>query len=136
MRLLYFSPRDCGPLTTGARIRDYQLAKHLSLRADMHYAGLCAAGDLPAPADCGFEQSLLSREKAYSVGNLLRGLAGPLPVTVLNYTSRRIKSQIARLLEKGRFESVQIEGVHLVEYVAVIRKVSPQIGRAACRERV
>jgi glycosyltransferase involved in cell wall biosynthesis len=126
MRLLYFSPRDCGPLTTGARIRDYQLAKHLSLRADMHYAGLCAAGDLPAPADCGFEQSLLSREKAYSVGNLLRGLAGPLPVTVLNYTSRRIKEQIARLLEKGRFESVQIEGVHLVEYVAVIRKVSPR----------
>ena len=131
MRLLYFSPRDCWPLTTGARIRDYQLAKHLSLRADVHYAGLCAAGDspVPAPASCGFEQTLLSREKAYSAGNLLRGLAGPLPVTVLNYTSRRIKEDIGRLIgngENGRFDSVQIEGVHLVEYVAVIRKLSPR----------
>jgi glycosyltransferase involved in cell wall biosynthesis len=131
MRLLYFSSRVCWPLTTGARIRDYHLAKHLSLRANVHYAGLSAAGDLPspAPAGCGFEQSLLSREKAYSAGNLLRGLAGPLPVTVLNYTSRRIKEDIARLFENGengRFDSVQIEGVHLVEYVALIRKLSPQ----------
>jgi glycosyltransferase involved in cell wall biosynthesis len=128
MRLLYFSPRDCWPLTTGARIRDYQLAKHLSLRADVHYAGLCPAGDSPAPAPpgCGFEQSLLSRGKAYSAANLLRGLAGPLPVTVLNYTSQQIKDDIARLLANGRFDSVQLEGVHLVEYVALIRKLSPK----------
>jgi glycosyltransferase involved in cell wall biosynthesis len=129
MRLLYFSSRNYWPLTTGARIRDYQLAKYLSLRADVHYVGLCAAGDLPAPAGFGLEQSLLSRPKAYSAGNLLRGLAGPLPVTVLNYTSRRIKEDIARLFENGenaRFDSVQIEGVHLVEYVALIRKLSPQ----------
>ncbi|HWE51151.1 MAG TPA: glycosyltransferase [Bryobacteraceae bacterium] len=128
MRLLYFSPRDCWPLTTGARIRDYQLAKHLAERAQVHYAGLCPeeATASPAPAECGFPQSLLSRDKAYSAGNLLRGLAGPLPVTVLNYTSGRIKDQIAQLLEKENFDSAQIEGVHLVEYVAVIRKVSPR----------
>lgn len=133
MRLLYFSSRVCWPLTTGARIRDYQLAKHLSLRADVHYAGLCAAGDspAPAPAGCGFEQSLWSRENAYSAGNLLRGLLGPLPVTVLNYTSQRIKGDLARILEGGNFEggnfdSVQLEGVHLVEYVALIRKLSPR----------
>jgi glycosyltransferase involved in cell wall biosynthesis len=128
MRLLYFSPRDCWPLTTGARIRDYQLAKYLSLHANVHYAGLCPAGDLPepAPAGCGFEQSVLSREKAYSTGNILRGLIGPLPVTVLNYTSAAIKEKITRLLKKERFDSVQIEGVHLVEYVELIRKVSPR----------
>jgi glycosyltransferase involved in cell wall biosynthesis len=128
MRLLYFSSRDCWPLTTGARIRDYQLAKHLSLRADVHYAGLCAAAQSPAPAPpgCGFEQSLLSREKAYSAVNVLRGLAGPLPVTVLNYTSQRIEEGISRLIQSGSFDSVQIEGVHLVEYVALIRKLSPQ----------
>lgn len=128
MRLLYFSSRVCWPLTTGARIRDYQLAKYLSLQADVHYAGLCPAGERPepAPAGCGFEQSLLSREKAYSAGNVLRGLIGPLPVTVLNYTSAAIKEKIASLLAKERFDSVQIEGVHLVEYVELIRKVSPR----------
>src|SRR5271166_6651245 len=125
MRLLYFSPRDCWPLTTGARIRDYQLAKYLALRADVHYAGLRPAGapPVPAPHGCGFEQTLLSREKAYSAANVIRGLIGPLPVTVLNYTSAAIKEKIARLLETGRFDSVQIEGVHLVEYVELIRKV-------------
>ncbi len=59
--------------------------------------------------------------------NLLRGVAGPLPVTVLNYTSQRIKGQLEALLAKGRFDSIQIEGVHLVEYVALIRKLLPQI---------
>jgi glycosyltransferase involved in cell wall biosynthesis len=127
MRLLYFSSRDCWPLTTGARIRDYQLAKHLTRYAHVHYAGLCNAGIAPQPApDCGFPQSLFSREKAYSAGNLLRGLTGPLPVTVLNYTSNRIKEEIAGLLRQEAFDSVQIEGVHLVEYVALIREVSPR----------
>ncbi len=128
MRLLYLSSRVCWPLTTGARIRDYQLAKHLSLRADVHYAGLHAADEspTPAPAGSGFEQSLLRREKAYSAGKLFRGLLGPLPVTVLNYTSQRIKEDLARLLENGNFDSVQIEGMHLVEYIGLIRKLSPQ----------
>jgi glycosyltransferase involved in cell wall biosynthesis len=128
MRLLYFSSRDCWPLTTGARIRDYQLAKYLARRADVHYLGLYPAGANPPapPADCGFSQSLLSREKAYSAGSVLRGLAGPLPVTVLNYTSSRIKETLDGILGKERFDSVQIEGVHLVDYVEVIRKASPQ----------
>ncbi len=33
MRILYFSSRDCWPLTTGARIRDYQLALYLYAQA-------------------------------------------------------------------------------------------------------
>jgi len=128
MRLLYFSSRVCWPLTTGARIRDYQLAKYLARRAHVHYAGLSGAGiaAAAAPPECGFGQSLLTREKAYSVGNLIRGLAGPLPVNVLNYTSAGIKRQIADLLTKESFDSVQLEGVHLVEYVEMIRKVSPR----------
>jgi glycosyltransferase involved in cell wall biosynthesis len=93
----------------------------------VHYAGLFVTGDSPAlaPADCGFEQSLVRRPKAYSPRNLLLGLAGPLPVTVLNYTSHRIKEEVAQLLQNGGFNSVQIEGVHLIEYVAVIRKLVP-----------
>jgi len=129
MRLLYFSPRDCWPLTTGARIRDYQLAASLSRRADVHYAGLCAPGHPPSapPAGCGFEQSLLFRPKGYSPGSLFRGLVGPLPITVLNYTSPRIKDELVRLLQEGprKYDSVQLEGVHLVEYVNVIRQKSP-----------
>ena len=121
---MYFSSRDCWPLTTGARIRDYQLARYLSRHTEVHYAGLVAAGD-PAgrlPADCVLRRTLFLREKAYSPLNLLRGLKGPLPVTVLNYTSEHIKQELAGLLADGGFDAVQIEGVHLVEYVSVIRR--------------
>jgi glycosyltransferase involved in cell wall biosynthesis len=129
MRLLYFSSRDCWPLTSGARIRDYHLARYLSGRMDVHYAGLRAAHDPDGelPEDCAFPRTLFRRRKAYSARNLLGGLTGPLPVTVLNYTSDRIRAELTSLLTKGAFDSVQIEGVHLVEYVAVIRHVHPRM---------
>ena len=93
MRILYFSPRKCWPVNSGARLRDYQLARQLARRASVTYIGLFDPGEQAHependgfdPPEAIFERSLLlPRPSAYKAWNLLRGLAGPTPVTVLN----------------------------------------------------
>jgi hypothetical protein len=62
MRILYFSPRECWPLTTGARLRDYHLARQLTSHAAVTYLGMRPphdpAEELP-PASSGFEKVVI-----------------------------------------------------------------------------
>jgi glycosyltransferase involved in cell wall biosynthesis len=125
MRVLYFTPHSCWPLTTGARLRDYYLARELAARGPVTFVGLChpGAGE-PAepPADAGFRCHItLTRNRSYTPLKLVRGLLGPTPIPVLNYSSRRVARQLTAILEEGLFDTVQLESVHLLEYVAVIR---------------
>jgi len=125
MRILYFSPRDCWPANTGARIRDYQLALQLSRRCPVRYVGLRRAGSSEPEAGGAIRQTLLLREKDYTPANILRGLIGTQAITILNYTSNRLRRELADILGAERFDSIQVEGVHLVEYLETIRRVSP-----------
>lgn len=126
MRILYFSSRECWPLNTGARLRDYHLARELAHRASVTYLGLRNPNDPPTvepPAECGFERSVLvEKNPAFTPLNLVRGVAGPVPVTVLNCWSERIQSELDRILNSDRFDSVQMEGMHLVQYLSVLRR--------------
>jgi glycosyltransferase involved in cell wall biosynthesis len=128
MRILYFSPRECWPLNTGARLRDYHFARQLGARARVSYLGLRSASDpppIPIPAGSNFEAPLLvDRDSPFSAGKVIQGLIGPEPITVLNYRSARAETELTRLLTTGeRFDSVQIEGVHLVSYIPLLRNV-------------
>ena len=128
MRVLYFSPRTCWPLTTGARLRDYHLAHQLSkLGGDVLYAAMQLPGVAAEslPEDAGFRQICLTREKGYSIGKLIGGVTGPVPVTVRNFTSIQARQELQKLLGEWKPDIVQIEGVHLVEYVSTIRSAAP-----------
>jgi glycosyltransferase involved in cell wall biosynthesis len=125
MKVLYFSPRECWPLTTGARLRDYHLARQLALESTVQYLGLRQPGD-PSPehppAEAGFERVFtLTKDRSYTVPKLIRGMSGPLPVTILNYWSPAVASELRRVLEDGHFDTVQMEGIHLFSYLPVIR---------------
>src|SRR5947209_7785711 len=132
MRILYFSPRECWPLTSGARLRDYHLARQLARNAEVTYLGLRAANqsaEEPPPASSGFAKVVIvPRDRAYTVGKLLRGFAGPDPVTVLNYFSPSIVSVLESILLATPFDTIQMEGVHLVRYLAAIRKADSAVG--------
>src|SRR5271170_1829529 len=118
MRILYFSSRECWPLDTGARLRDYHFARQLARRAEVTYYGLRNPNDppaVPAPAEAGLrEQVIVEKDESYSPGKLIKGLIGPVPVTLLNCENDRAKAALAQLLTQTAFDSVQIEGVHLV----------------------
>jgi glycosyltransferase involved in cell wall biosynthesis len=125
MRLLYFAPHQLWPVTNGARLRDYHFARGLAARCAVTFLETRQpqeANDPPAPPG-GFERVVtVVKDRNYGFSKVLRGLAGPVPVTVLNYYSPRIASELAGVLEEGRFDGVQVEGVHLSEYLPVIRR--------------
>ncbi len=124
MRLLYFAPHQLWPANTGARLRDYHLARQLAARASVTFVEMRGAEEKSsvAPGDFGFTDVVtLVKERTYTPSKLLRGLAGPTPVTVLNCWSPESESQLADVLASSRFDAVQIESVHLMQYLPIIR---------------
>jgi len=125
MRILYFSPRQCWPRDTGAKLRDYYLASQLATRCPVTYLGLrdpSEASSEPPAAESGFAgYHAVERESTYTPSKLLRGLIGPTPLTVLNYSSARVSRILAEILAAGSFDAVQMEGVHLSAYLPVMR---------------
>jgi sugar transferase (PEP-CTERM/EpsH1 system associated) len=133
MRILYFSSRECWPVNSGARLRDYHLARQLAGHASVTYLGLPFADEthnqqtddgLPLPEQV-FERVLrIPKARAYTPVNLVRGLLGPTPVTVLANTTPEIAATLEKLGRETAFDSIQMEGVHLVRYVPVLRSFS------------
>ncbi len=125
MNLLFISPRECWPPTSGARLRDFYLARHLARRSTLTYVALHQSGDPypdDVPSSAGFSRYIvLTRGRGYTPSKLLRGMLGPLPVTILNYYSPHIAAKLAGILADGRFDAVQLESTHLFGYLPVIQ---------------
>jgi len=45
MRILYFAPHQIWPINTGARLRDYQLARQLAARSSVTFVEMRHAGE-------------------------------------------------------------------------------------------
>jgi glycosyltransferase involved in cell wall biosynthesis len=125
MRLLYFTSHQMLPINTGGRLRDYQLARQLATRCSVTFAEMCHKGESGSkPSDHSGLNSVITMDKGhtYTAAKILRGLAGPIPITVLNCWSRQMASQLMDAFRFQQFDSVQIEGVHLIEYLPIIHK--------------
>jgi glycosyltransferase involved in cell wall biosynthesis len=121
MRILYFAQQASWPLTTGARLRNYHLARQLGAHCSVTFAGLRESSEAEPPdppANSGFERNItLTRAKAYTPWKILRGLLGPTPVTLLNYFDRDAAASLARIVEDCQIDAVQVESVHLMPYL-------------------
>ena len=132
MTLLYFAPHQIWPVNTGARLRDYELAGQLARRFSVTFVEMRRPEEearIP-PNDIGLTTVVtLDKDPTYTPSKILRGLAGPTPVTVLNCWSLQSASQLANVLRSRRFDTVQMEGVHLMKYLPMIREApgSPAI---------
>jgi sugar transferase (PEP-CTERM/EpsH1 system associated) len=127
MRILFLSQHQLWPLTSGARLRNYYLASGLAKRCSVTFFEIRQPGDAndpPAPR-ADFERIFsVVKDRSYTIPKILRGMAGPVPLTVLNFYSPRIATELERVLAEGRFDTVQIENVHLSEYLPVIRRAT------------
>jgi glycosyltransferase involved in cell wall biosynthesis len=133
MRILYFSSRECWPPNTGGRLRDFHLARELARYARVTYVGLRNPLDPPSvapPADAGFEEALVvEKDKEFTPVKLIQGVIGPDPVTVLNCWFPRAGAELERVMNSGEpFDSVQVEGMHLVRYLPMLRKARGKPG--------
>ena len=124
MRLLYFATHQMWPLTSGNRLRDFHLARELAKRASVTFVEMRHLGEEPSspPSDCAFDEIItLKKGASYTPGKIVRGLAGPTPLTVLNYFDTKSAFQLANLLARRQFDTVQIEGVHLSKYLPIFQ---------------
>jgi polysaccharide biosynthesis protein PslH len=124
MDLLYFAPHQIWPLSSGARLRDYQLARQLAARGTITLVEMCSPYERyeAPPDDCGFTGTVtLQKDRMYTPSKIARGLKGPIPLTVLNCWSPQSASHLAEVLRYRPFDTVQVEGVHLMEYLPIIQ---------------
>jgi polysaccharide biosynthesis protein PslH len=62
-----------------------------------------------------------TKDKSYTPLKVLRGLIGPVPLTVLNYTSSAVDNSLRSILAERAFDAVQLESSHLFRYLDTIR---------------
>jgi glycosyltransferase involved in cell wall biosynthesis len=134
VRVLYFSPRECWPVITGAHLRDFHLARELAIQSKLTYLGFTSLEGMPPEgpgrARCeplgNSETILLRRKSGYAAMDLVRGCIGPQPISVLNYKTGPMIAQLEALLREQEFDVIQVEGVHLLAYIEQIRKAAPR----------
>jgi glycosyltransferase involved in cell wall biosynthesis len=122
---LYFAPKIFWPPDTGAKLRNYHLARQLGLSDQVTYLGfaepdLSPAGPPPPERVCD-RVIAVPRDRGYTVPNLVRGILGKTPLPILNYTTQPMATALERALADGAYDLVQIEGVHLIGYLPLLR---------------
>jgi sugar transferase (PEP-CTERM/EpsH1 system associated) len=132
MRVLYFSPRICWPTISGAHLRDFYFARQLAERCRLTYVGLVSedgevqAEQLRAKLANSAEVIALRRERSYKKTNIVRGLLGPTPLNVLNFTSAAVMLELDRIFAERSVDVAQIESMHLIAYARRIRQIAPR----------
>lgn len=118
MRILFLSPRQCWPALSGAKLREYHLARALSRWAELTYVYFADAGDQPlTAADLRFDARVIGVPKpdVYGPWKLVQGIAGRWPLPVVNYTSPRMTQALSRL--DTPFDLVHLDSIHMIRYV-------------------
>jgi sugar transferase (PEP-CTERM/EpsH1 system associated) len=126
LRLLQIAPRVPWPLDTGAKLRNYHLARALPGNIGVT---LLAFGDDKSNDRLGEAYQRIvtvPRNENYSVGNMLRGAIGRTPLPLLNYSTPEMSGALERLLAEDVFDLIQIESIHLMTYLPLLRGTSNQ----------
>lgn len=120
--MLQLAPRVCWPLDTGAKLRNYHLARVLAERARVTLLAFGDAGDPLINFENPYEQVItVERGPGYSLAKILRGAFGRTPLPLLNYTTAAMKQALAQLLSEQEFDVVQMESIHLMGYLPTLR---------------
>lgn len=134
MRVLHFAPRVCWPLDTGAKLRNYHLARVLAERSQVTLLAFTDQDESPreppealAPVENPYDQVItVKRDPAYTFAKIVRGLWGRTPLPVLNYTTDSMKTALEGILAEKAFDLVQVESIHLMAHLPIIRAAQKQ----------
>jgi glycosyltransferase involved in cell wall biosynthesis len=116
-RILFISPRQCWPSTSGAKLREYHFLRALARGFRITYVHF-AENDEQAGAGERFafceEVVAVPKPPTYGAWNLVRGAAGRWPLPVLNYTSAAMAAALAKL--GGPYDLVHLDSIHMTRY--------------------
>ena len=126
LRLLHFAPRVYSHPVNGAELRGYHLAAQLSRHMAVTHLGFSRPNENvePAAKDSWLRMVAVPRSNGYRMFDLLSGLLGSTPFSVLNFARKEMARTLAQLLREERFDIVQLEGIHLGAYLPALRAVS------------
>jgi sugar transferase (PEP-CTERM/EpsH1 system associated) len=127
MRILFLSPRLCAPQFTGARLREYHIARALAQHAEVTYVSFLPPGaEAPSAADLPFFRDihLVPTPRRYSPLRIARGLVSRWPLTVINYTSEEMKSLVAGIVTARPFDLIHIDGFSMAAYAPFLESIS------------
>jgi len=124
-RVLQFAPRVPWPLDTGAKLRNYHLARVLAENFSMTLLAFGDENNAGSELRNVYERIVtVPRDERYSARKVLRGAIGSTPLPILNYSTEDMRRVLTTLLNEQRFDLVQVESVHLMDYLPVIRSVT------------
>jgi glycosyltransferase involved in cell wall biosynthesis len=126
VRILFLSPRQCWPATSGAKLREFYLARALSNWAELTYVYFSESGAAPLkPSELPFAAKIVAvpMPRVYGPLNILRGLAGKWPLPVLNYTSPRMTAALSRLDASPGFDLVHLDSIHMMGYAKPLERI-------------
>ena len=129
MRILFLSPRQCWPVCSGAKLREYHFARALAKRAEVAYLYFSDPGAAPlSRRELPFFTEVVAVPKpdAYGAAQLLKGLAGRWPLPVLNYTSSAMMRAAERFALQS-FDLVHLDSIHMTRYVEAWGGTSPRV---------
>jgi glycosyltransferase involved in cell wall biosynthesis len=111
---------------SGAKLREYHLARALSRWAELTYAYFADPGDAALTTDdLGFPARIIAVPKpsVYGSWNLVRGITGKWPLPVLNYTSSQMVSALSQLDASLDYDLVHLDSIHMIRYVEPLGQI-------------
>lgn len=122
MRVLQLAPGVCWPLDTGAKLRNYHLARVLSKNSSVTLLAFGDSDEPPVNSKNPYERVItVKRDPGYTPAKILRGALGSTPISLLNYTTDAMKQALAHMLNEQDFDVIQVESIHLMGYLRIIR---------------
>jgi sugar transferase (PEP-CTERM/EpsH1 system associated) len=120
--VLQFAPRVPWPLDTGAKLRNYHLARVLSQKFRMTLLAFAREETSSPELKNVYERiEIVKRDDGYSFRRVLQGATGSTPLPLLSYTTEEMKQALGALLNEQEFDLVQVESIHLMNYLPTIR---------------
>ena len=136
VRISIFSPRPRLTSYTGARIREYYLARALASRAEVTYASFIQPGfPEPTAAELSFfhQVHLVHLRGRYSASRIARGLVDRRPLSVLNYTTPEMKAVVAALGQEREYDGARGFHCDMAEYAKLLETLWKHPVRAGLR---
>ena len=114
MKILWVKTDFLHPTTRGGQIRTIEMLKRLHARHEVHYIALDDGSSPEGPARAGEYSSvhyavphiLTDKRSAAFVKELAQGVFSELPVSVSRYRSEAMRSRIAELTARHKFDSI------------------------------
>jgi len=106
---------------SGAKLRDFHLAKALAEMGELTYVHYSEPG--LAPVNMPFAKRIVSlpRSRGYTPAKVLRGLTGRWPLPIVNYTDRAMVNRLLELVRAEKFDLVHVDIIHMAGCEAAIR---------------